>query len=714
MGYLKSSGIKLVNELMTIKKREKQPLQPLYEAVTNAWESIIDKFNIERLNRGNIEIKLFYQDNLLTEIDNTSLNFVAIEVCDNGIGLDSQNYERITMLRDSSKGHQNLGTGRVQYIHYFGETIMRSIYEEGGDYFSRNITLSKADSFLNHNAIIREDDPFNEFEHKSGTTVRMVGLLDEKDGAYYSNLTLADLKEAIINHYLLKFCDSRNRFPNICIQKYINNVHQESEDLRISTEDLPNVDKDLPVEIKYSQIDEHNKVVFTEHSEQFRLVTFKLKKEKLSKNGLHLVSKGEQGTSLNIENLKPTEEIAGCRYLFLLSGDYLDQRDSDERGNIKLCTHKEFKEQEEGSLFPEEIILKENIEEETNKVISNAYSEFSEMAQATQMNVDELRKTFLLSDKSIEKIRKKIKNTDSDEDILQRIYELDSEKKAEMDIVLRKQVHEISILNPTEEDYDEKLQELVDELTSAVPEQNKIALSQYVAHRKLVLDAFGFILAKELENHKRTGHINESVFHNIICRQRSSIENVADSDLWLINEDFLYFKGTSDISLGKIMYHGVNIMKDVLTPEEEAYQRKCNTNEYNRRPDVLLFPEEGKAVIIEFKAPDVNVSEHLSQIQMYARLLHILSKDEFRINTFWGYLIGENIDYEALVDHDPLYQKAYKFGYYFKPYSPIKNLQHQEAGSLYTEVISYSSLLERAKIRNNIFIEKLTGQHFVG
>jgi hypothetical protein len=157
--------------------------------------------------------------------------------------------------------------------------------------------------------------------------------------------------------------------------------------------------------------------------------------------------------------------------------------------------------------------------------------------------------------------------------------------------------------------------------------------------------------------------IDEKLLHNLIFQQSSESSNPEDNDLWLINEDFIYFKGFSEFKLDDVKIGDDYLFKreSEMTEEELEYKHKCNRDAGDRRPDILIFPQEGKCIIIEFKAPDVNVSEHLSQINRYATLINNLSSDKMQIK-----------------------------------------------GSLYTEVLKYSELLERAKLRNQIFIDKLT------
>jgi hypothetical protein len=61
---------------------------------------------------------------------------------------------------------------------------------------------------------------------------------------------------------------------------------------------------------------------------------------------------------------------------------------------------------------------------------------------------------------------------------------------------------------------------------------------------------------------KTCGYADEKLLHNLIFQQSSN--NPGESDLWLINEDFIYFKGTSEAQLGKILLDDKKILKEEL------------------------------------------------------------------------------------------------------------------------------------------------------
>jgi len=476
----------------------------------------------------------------------------------------------------------------------------------------------------------------------------------------------------------------------------------------ITSSDIPNPDKDSSVDVQYATLTE-KRVVRVDKKEQFRIRSFVVPLEKMEKNKLYLVSKGELGNSLPLEHLSEKESIDGNRYMFLLSGDYLDARDSDDRGNINLITETDFRKRDNEStlsLFPEEeVILRDDLVEEVNHKISGLYQILEEKELEKEDKIKELQEMFLLDAETVDSIRSKVKKNSTDADILKLAYEGEMEKVANLDASIKKVVEDVEALNPKKPSYQAELKKLVTDFATKIPEQNKSALSKYIARRKLVLALFDKILSNELDCLRGGKRIDEDLLHNLIFKQHSS--NPESSDLWILDDQYLYFSGYSDNELNKIMVGGKHLLKQNLNQEEAAYQLRQNKDIGDRRPDVLLFPSEGKCIIVEFKAPDVDVSGHLDQINRYAMTIHNLSEVGFEFNTFYGYLIGEDVDYDAIQENNVYFKKAPNLGYIFRPHYPLTGKFGHIEGDLYTEIIKYSDLLKRAQFRNRVFIEKL-------
>ena len=704
MEYITARGIWYANELKTIKKKKDVVFQPIFEAFANAWEALIEKYTIEYLSNGQLSVNVYLRRNLDVD-ENSVCDFDKITVVDNGIGVNDEGYSRLINLRDDRKNFSNKGTGRIQYIYFFDDTTIESVYKSNeSTYKKRIITLSKKEAFLKQNAIMRLDDDSVVDSEDSYTITTFQNPLDEKERDIYRVITCQELKKALIEHFLSKFCDNREHLPHISVHLYINDEVTDSQN--IVNNDIPQPDKEDTVIVHYSKLNERQKIVqVPDKEESFQLRSFVHSEDILPENVIYLVSNGATGTKINLDNITKNDNVDGKRYMFLLSGNYIDNNDSDDRGNIKLVTAAKFKKQNEGSIFPEEIVLLDDIESETNKKIGEIYQEIAEKNNEKLRNIEELQQMFLLNPETVDTLKTKIKNTDTDEQILQKIYESDAKIKAQQDAEIKQQVDNISALVPTDADYQEQLKERVDEFVRTIPLQNRTALSQYVARRKLVLEIFGKILDGELERLRNGERINEDILHNLIFQQHTS--NPESSDLWLINEDYIYFSGVSEHRFIDITYDGKKIFKDDMPDEEVRYLNSLGEQRLNKRPDVLLFPEEGKCIIIEFKAPDVNVSEHLTQIDFYANILRNYTIDEFQITSFYGYLIGESIEDRDVRGRVSRFEYSPKFNYWFRPSEKVVDFSNRSDGNIYTEIIKYSSLLQRAKLRNKIFIDKL-------
>ncbi len=706
IGFIKGVGIWYKTELSTIRKNENSFLQPIFEAFTNSLESIaIFNEQNQSSEKGSITLKMYLTEDLFSANDK-KCDFQKIEIIDTGIGFTDSEFERFINLRDDRKNFANKGTGRVQFLHAFDFTKIVSIFVDSNSqtgYKQRKLTLSKSDGFLKMNSIIRFDDEQEVSADSPLTILSFETVLNSKDKEYYESITAEEIKDQLIRHYLARFCENRNNLPQIKIITLINN--EIEVELEIVSEDIPIPDQEIPIEIYYSRLNGSN-IERTTNQELFNLKSFIIPHDELNKNAIKLVSKGEIAREIKLENLLPNDQINGNRYLFLLTGNYIDNKDSDLRGDINLVKKKDFKRINSDSLFSVEEILLEDIEDKANQTILQHYDEIRKKNLEKEKSIEELQKMFLLNPQTLSSLRTKINIGDTDDTILKKVYEADARIVAEKDAELKKQIENIEKLDTTSNDYQEKLSEGVAEFVLAIPLQNRTALTQYVARRKMVLELFDKILKKEIEKLTNGGRIDEDLMHNLIFQQSSSNPEV--SDLWLIAEEFIYFNGFSESRLNQIEIQGIKLFKDSFTEEENRYLNSLGERRLTKRPDILLFPDEGKCILIEFKAPDVNVSDHLYQIDFYANLIRNYSNDEFQITTFYGYLIGESIEDRDVRGRVTRFEHSYHLDYWFRPSETVTGFDNRSNGSIYTEVIKYTTLLKRAQQRNKIFIDKLT------
>jgi hypothetical protein len=175
---------------------------------------------------------------------------------------------------------------------------------------------------------------------------------------------------------------------------------------------------ELLISVCYSKVEGAN-IEKTPEKETLNLKAFIIPCDKLNENGLKLVSKGEIAKEIHLESLLKTDQIEGNRYLFLLSGGYIDNKDSDTRGEINILKEAEFKKQ--NNLLSEEEVLLEDIEEQSNKEILEMYNEINEKNKEKMQNIKELQKMFLLDPRILSSLDKKIGVNDSDDSILKKV-----------------------------------------------------------------------------------------------------------------------------------------------------------------------------------------------------------------------------------------------------------------------------------------------------
>jgi hypothetical protein len=677
-------------------KKNATPMQPFFEAFTNSLEAIAQLKS--KQGKGQITVKLHYDQDLFA---NKGFNKIIIE--DTGIGFNDVEFRRFLTYKDDRKGFHNRGSGRLQLLHAFDTCEYESVFEQDGKYFERKFHVSARPAYLLENAIAyleytREVNPT-----RTGTTLTLLNLKNPKDVSIY-NITLSNLKDIILAHYIEYLCAHRETLPLIQLQTFVKNEFEGEE--VIEEKDIPQIDKYTDFELPYEMLSpEGKRFVVTDHKETFTIKSFRIPKFKLDKNEIKLTSKEEIVESnefkVNINVLSADDHIENERYLFLVSSPFIDQRDQDIRGDLRIHKRENYKKAPD--MFREEEIFLDEIEAAANKNIIEMYSQIKEKTEEKLDRIRQLKDMFLLNDEFLKDIA--ISVNDSEEKVLEKVYSAESKQIARGDAEIKRHIDSIANLDPGDNLYEKRLREVVDKLVKEIPHQNRAALTHYVARRKLVLEIYDKILKRSLSVQQSGRNEDEKLLHNLLFKQRTATPDA--SDLWVLNEDFILFKGTSESQLMDIRLNGAKIFKEELSEEEDRYVKSLGLNRLKKRPDVVLFPDEGKCVILEFKTPEVNISEHLNEINNYASLILNLTKPEFSFDTFYGYLIGEGVEPDDVRFNDGDFKHSHHFNYVFRPAKTIVGRFKQGDGSLYTEVLKYSTLWERANKRNEVFIKKL-------
>ena len=121
-GKFSPGGVDYPTVLRKKVKKSGTILQPLYEAISNSLEATTGRDN-------HITITICKSKQLLSD----TFSFLSLHIEDDGTGFDESSFSRFENLFDESKNRNNLGSGRLQYLHYFKTTqIVSTFVSEDG------------------------------------------------------------------------------------------------------------------------------------------------------------------------------------------------------------------------------------------------------------------------------------------------------------------------------------------------------------------------------------------------------------------------------------------------------------------------------------------------------------------------------------------------------------------------------------------------------
>lgn len=710
-----------IKESFNIVGKSSNPMAPLSEAVMNSLDSIEkrktegDSFNPE------IGISLFFQVSK-DLLGNTSISIASCEVEDNGKGFTTENYERFLRLGDKSKNLNNRGTGKIQIFHRFESMEISSIFRENGKKWRREASYSINDNEENKVVEIEENA-----EQK--TTVKLSRFYgNDEEKQYLNNFSsnCANLKREFIRLLLLRLYSEKDSGLLIKLKVYMDDELRAQDE--ICSTDIPEPDKEEKVKINTVKLadvknnsDSNSNIEWdiVNSNNELCIRRFKLPVDDIDENGVFLCSKNVQVKKFPFPILRKNTNFDGYRYITSVSGSILD----DERNvnqSIDGFTFPLKKDIEnnikQGDLFTQgnEYIFFDEIKEKVGNQLENMYSDVKSLKEEKNKSVQEIAAKYGISEDVISKT--KIGLNDSDEDITKKLFEVQAKQLAEQSITIQNTYEELVELeakefDPSDEEYETKFRETSRKLLDLIPQQNKDELARYVIRRDMVVRLLKLALKNELvkqldwKKKKAAGETvredQEGLIHDIIFK-RKSING--PNDLWILNEEFVHFNGCSDIPLNEIECGGEKLIREDINIEDALASVGLDIgHRLEKRPDIFLFPEEGKCILIEFKAPGVDVSLHLDQLPKYAKLIANYSKK--KITQFYGYLIGENINRLDIPDR---YNRAVYSGYWFNPSETIKDLETDfPIADLYQEIIPFSTIGTRAEMRNRSFAEKL-------
>jgi hypothetical protein len=693
-----------INGAMDLVKKSPNFFAPIFEAITNSFEAIsIKSFPENKLPF--IEVNFYFSHPYVEMKD-----FDKIQIVDNGFGFDEDSYKRYKKLFDKSKNLKNRGSGRLQFLHRFSKVEVESVYYKDTQAYKRifysddrNLTIDATDLPIEGIDV-----------QESGTVITMSGFKEDKNEKIsFDKLTITEIQNEIKKKFFLKLYLEKEQnlgAPQIKIN-FFKNGEIESEAI-INPKDIIKPENVGEIKVNYEKINdvEFNDVewVTSTNSELLKWAHWKLPIAELDQNGIFLCSKDVAIQPISFLKIKKNENLGGYRHLTVVYGDILDKAENltDAVDKFRFRRKKEVEREAIENMFynkDEEFFLMDNINKKVTEALAEIYTEYQTLKTEQNTKVEHFAE---LHGIPIEIAKSAgIDLSDSDEKIVEKIYKKQAEENSKRNYQIQKLFDNLIELDSTTNEYPNELEKRGKELLELIPLQNKQELSRYVIRREMITKILQKISKGQMnaQTNPSTGwNDKEGLIHDLIFKRKTQTDSL--NDLWVLNEEFMHFEGCSELPLNQIVNSkGDKLLKDNL--DEEKLLEEFGIKKATRRPDIFLYMEEGKCILIEFKQVNANLKDHLNQLTEYCNL--IANYSEIKIDLFYCYLIGEDIRRGNLPGE---YTRSVT-GDFVKPYQPIKSIQEgkedETIAGIYQEVIQLSTLHARAAIRNKSFADKL-------
>lgn len=639
-----------------------KPLLPLFEAIVNSIYAIEERQKIESF-QGKIDIHIIrVPQEVLEGVDKSINEITGFVISDNGIGFDDNNMKSFLQSDSTYRADKGgKGIGRFSWLKAFEHASIESIFRDNNCWVKRNFEFSLEKQEI--------DDSLVEIEgiEEYNTRVSLIDYLP----IYRKNVTknAEVIANRIMQHCLIYLMGSNCPIisviddEKICINDmFEKNIEREREPVNINVE-----------------------------GEEFKLLNTKVSDSSIGGSKLYLYANDRMVLPIDLDkeivNLdKNLYEEQGYFYVGILSGKYLDDNVDSNRTSFEIA--------ETGK---EDGISLEEIVQESKVHVEEYLIEYLEAVK--RKKEERIRKYITMNAPQFGHLLKympeaigEIKPTLSDAKLDEELYKI----KRKFDVELRRTnqeiIDKIDVRTENLDAYKEKWQTQIEKISDA----NKAALSEYVSHRRIILD-----LLKKGILIKDDGKFNkEAYIHNLIYPMRRTSEEIEYEahNLWMVDERLSYCEYiSSDIPF--------------------------NNDPSEQRTDILFLDkpvalsdqdnfgkEYESIVIIELKRPmrdDYKPGENpIDQLMGYQEKLasnSVTDKNGRPIK------VGDSTQFYlyAVCDiTDSLMKYAKRYGFHETP-DKLGLYWYNDNARAYMEIISFDKLINDAEKRNRVLFDKL-------
>lgn len=646
-----------------------QAMQPLFEAVSNAFYAIEDAFRDDLSSKGKVDIRV---DNL-NDLDNLS-----IEISDNGIGLDKIRFDAFCEVDTAFKKEKGgKGVGRLFWLDAFKEIKVESIFQDDNELIKRSFRFE-----LNNTEQIIEEDPDKSWAGRNtrGTTIYFKGIRTDDYAGYFPKLASTFLRY-FSAHFIADFLVGNGSKVTVDIGGEISHYPKEISEMVVGKELTTNI---------------------TAHETfgDLSITGFTCKKEASTGleggHQLHLLANGRTVETREIDNLLGLKYLSnegedelvfhGC-----ISGEYLNSRVNEGRTAFNI-SEKILKElSRHCSEHIKQDFLSDQIE---GYKAERKQSYFNFVERYPIYGFDEV-------DKQLDKVPFHAKKPeDFAAGLVKHQIRNDEKRHDEIQKIISALEHNDEI--PTD------FNQVIIDAANGIHESEQLALAHHVVRRKLVLEIFEKLIARvrKREGKENDYHLEETL-HSFICpmRIKGNSGEVAGRthDLWLVDERLAFTRAfSSDERLDKVIRDGGSADRPDLFIWDLAHGLG-SIDPDKEETDVDTSEPLKKVMIVEFKRPGrKNYQKPEDQIeQQITKYLAQLKNGEIENFDKSRVRIAEDCIFHCYVIADitgDLEQQLSNWETTANGEGRIRPLKNKYQGSI--EVIQWSDLVNDAWKRN--------------
>lgn len=636
---------------------EKQPILPLYEAISNAIQSSLGAHDDEIV----IDVEIIRDESaLLKEIS----RIIEIKVTDYGIGFNDDETKAFYKLFTKNKkiAFNSKGVGRLTYFSSFKNVEIKSSYEYDNTIYQRDfsVNISSLGTGTIPEAKITDDNTIK-------TTVRIFDLKPEMQDKYF--ISFEKIKSDIEDQFAPEILTAKKLDINIRDGSQHDTINKKSF-MQSEQSNFTLCGKQFSI---YYLKDTRK---FAQNNEIWLAAAYRIVKKKplsfLSASKLHVP--GEQNFYLKA----------------VVISAFFDEKVNSMRTDFTGIPDKSsYQDQISYEILYDEI--NRNARKYVTAIIPNIENSNKEIAQKIIDKLPHL--AFIMNN---EKVNNSIPLQSSAERI----------QSAFVDEFAKEQVEAINYVQKISKKYENNgipnFETFMKEESKKIEEGSKLNhayLATYVQYREFIINLF----SKFIEPNSDGKCQAESVIHNLLFPMRV-ISSAPESDynnhnLWLIDDRYSYYSYlASDTFEHKIM------------------SRKFKKGD--KRYDIFETFNEGlptqNVFIIELKKNDAELSQENDPVRQIIDYTLRIKRGEIKdhkdrdINLlpntcFQGLVLcNTNDSYfkNTMIDIHSLNLRPDGLSYYG---IALKN-------KLFIEVIDYQNLFEIARRRNKIFFKKLHGE----